>query len=696
MSVIWTKSQQLGAVAHGEFVSKVDRAARSLRGALIPLSPAIALVAVQLVFFGLPAGAWIRAVVIGLLTALLAVGMALVYRANRVLNFSQADLGFVPATLSVGLIVFNGLPYLFGFGVGLVASLVLGAIVELAIVRRFVRSPRLVLTVATLGITQLLTVLALLVPRMWDRVAASQRIEPPIDWKLTIGTFILNANDLIALIVAPMAMIAVGLFLSQTTLGTAVRAAAERSDRAALLGIPVGWLSTVVWMLASVLSFLALFLRAGILGVPIGGALSISNLILALAALVIGRLRNLPTIAAAAVALGILEYGIQWNADSPLLVAPFVGAAVMAALLLQRRGTTRLDQDTTASWRLADEVRSLSADVRRLPLVRLLRWGTFGLLGAAVFVIPILLRTDQVIKVSAIFIYSIIGISLVVLTGWAGQISLGQVGFVAIGAAVSAKCTSQWNVDLSLSLVIAAMAGGIAAFVVGLPALRLRGLYLAVVTLVFALSVTEWFLNDRFFSWIPDSRIKRLPLFGRINVDTPTRFYVYTLIVLVIVFIAIRGIRHSRTGRAILALRDNEKAAQSYAIPVIWVKLTAFTISGAVAGVAGGLYTHLNYSFDISSYNVGRSLEVFTASIVGGLGLLFGAVLGAAYLRGMEWFVTADEWRFLSSAVGVLFVLLALPGGLGALVIRIRDDLTQRITKRHAMKHKAQKNEDVS
>jgi branched-chain amino acid transport system permease protein len=97
----------LGAVAYEEFMSKVDRAVRSLRGALIPLSPAIALVAVQLVFFGLPAGAWIRAVVIGLLTALLAVGMALVYRANRVLNFSQADLGFVPATLSVGRIALS-------------------------------------------------------------------------------------------------------------------------------------------------------------------------------------------------------------------------------------------------------------------------------------------------------------------------------------------------------------------------------------------------------------------------------------------------------------------------------------------------------------------------------------------------------------------------------------------------------------
>lgn len=133
-------SQQLGAVAHGVDAMRGILALKSVRRSLVPLSPAFALVAVQLVFFGLPAGAWVRAVVIGLLTALLAVGMALVYRANRVLNFSQADLGFVPATLSVGLIVFNGLPYLFGFGVGLAGALVLGAIVELAIVRQIGRA----------------------------------------------------------------------------------------------------------------------------------------------------------------------------------------------------------------------------------------------------------------------------------------------------------------------------------------------------------------------------------------------------------------------------------------------------------------------------------------------------------------------------------------------------------------------------
>ncbi|MGA0820058.1 MAG: ABC transporter permease [Ilumatobacteraceae bacterium] len=655
----------------------------SIRRSLAPLTPAIALVAVQLIFFGVPLGAWLRGVVIGLLTALLAMGMALVYRANRVLNFAQADLGFVPATLAVGLIVFSGLPYLFGLGVGLAAAVVLGAIVELAIIRRFSRSPRLVLTVATIGITQLLAVFAIRLPRLWDQNAASQRISPPLDWKLTVGSFILNANDFIAVIVAPVAMIGVGLFLTRTRIGTAVRAAAERSERASLLGIPVGGLSTVVWMIAAALSFLALFLRAGILGIPLGSALAIGTLVQALAALVIGRLRNLVTITVAAVALGVLEYGVSWNADSPLLVAPFIGAAVMAALLLQRRSSSRFDQDTTASWRLADEVRELEPHLARHELVFLMRATTYVFVLAGLVLVPLVLRSDQVVKITAIAIYAIIGLSLVVLTGWAGQISLGQFGFVAIGAAVSAKFTSEWNVDLTLAVLIGAVAGAVAAFIVGLPALRLRGLYLAVTTLVFALSVTSWLLNDRFFSWVPGSRrFGRPPLFGRLDIDTPTRFYVYTLVVLALTMLAVRGIRRSRSGRAILALRDNERAAQSYGLSATRLKLTAFTISGAIAGVAGGLFAHLNYSFDLSSYGVNKSLEVFTASVVGGLGSMFGAVLGAAYLRGTEWFVTAEEWRFVSSAAGVLIVLLIAPGGLGALVIRVRDQLAFLVDRR--------------
>ena len=649
---------------------------------LSPFAPAIALVAVQLIWFGMPAGAWVRGVVLGLLSALLAMGMALVYRANRVVNFAQADLGFVPTTLAVGLIVFSGLPYLFGFGVGLVAAVALGGVVEFALVRRFAKASRLVLTVATIGITQLLAVLALLVPRMWGENAASQRIPPPVDWKLTIGTFILNANDMIALIVAPVAMVGVALFLGRTRLGTAVRGAAEQSERAQMLGIPVAWLSTLVWAIAAGLSFLALFLRAGITGVPIGSALSIVALVQALAALVIGRLRHLPTVATTAVALGILEYGVAWNASSPLLVTPIVGAAVLIALLLQRRQYSRADTDEAASWRLSDEVRPLEPRVARLPLVRLMRVGVAVLIVAGVVAIPLLLRSDQIIKASAVGVYAIVGLSLVVLTGWAGQISLGQMGFVAIGAAVAAKCTSEWNVDLTLALLAGGAAGAVAAFVVGLPALRLRGLYLAVTTLIFALAVSSWLLNDLFFDWVPKKRLERPPLFGRIDVNTPTRYYTYTLVVLGIIYVALRGIRHSRPGRAIVGLRENERAAQAYAVRPVPVKLTAFTISGTVAGIAGGLYVHLTQSFDIASYGPGQSISVFTAGVVGGLGSLFGGVLGAIYLRGTDWFITEPAWQFLSSAVGVLLVLLVLPGGLSSLVIKGRDRLVDYVVGR--------------
>ena len=651
------------------------------------LVPPAALIGVQLVFFGVPAGQWVRGVTLGLLVALLALGMALVYRANRVVNFAQADLGFVPTSLAVGLIVFSGLPYLFGFVVGLAASIVVGVVVELAFVRRFARASRLVLTVATIGITQLLAACAIMIPRLWDRNAASQRIPPPFDWKLTIGGAtgtVLSANDLIAMIVAPAAMIAVAVFLGSTRLGTAIRGSAERGERALMLGIPVAWLSTLVWAVASALSFLALFLRAGILGVPLGAALSLQALVLALAALVLGRLRDLPTIIMTAVALGILEYGVSWNASSPLLVTPIIGAAVLIALLLQRRRYSRADRDESIGWRLADEVRPLPKAIARLPLVRLLRWGTLTLVAVAAVLVPLVLRTDQIIKANAVLVFALIGMSLVVLSGWAGQISLGQMAFVGIGAAVSARCTIEWNVDISLALLVGGLGGAASAFVVGLPALRLRGLYLAVTTLVFALAVNAWLLNRQFFGWIPQERVERLPLFGRIDLSTPTRFYLFTLVVLVLVLLALQGVRRSRTGRAIVALRENELAAQALAVSPVPVKLTAFTVSGAVAGVAGGLFVHLSQSFDLTSYGPASSLDVFTASVVGGLGSLFGGILGAVFLRGSEWFITSAEWRLLSSAMGVLLVLLILPGGLASLVIKVRDRLVQLIVERQA------------
>jgi branched-chain amino acid transport system permease protein len=600
-----------------------------------------------------------------------------------VLNFSQADLGSVPASLAVALVVFSGWPYPFAFLLGLVIAVVLGGVVEMVFVRRFRNASRLVLTVATIGITQLLAVCSILVPRWWGRNAASERLPQVLSWKLDLGSLRLLGNDFIALAVAPVVMVLVALFLNRTRIGTAVRASAERADRANMLGIPVARLSTVVWALAAALSFIALYMRAGILGFPIGSALDVTNLLYAMAALVIGRMTNLLTIAIAGIAIGFVDYWVTWHAASPLLVVPIVSLAVLIALLVQRRSASRRDNDSTSSWRVTEDVRPLDAATARLPLVRLAKWGSGALVLALLVILPLVLRVDRLIEANEIVIFAIIGVSLVILTGWAGQISFGQMGFVAVGGAVSALGTSRWNVDLTLSLVIAAAAGALSALLVGLPALRLQGLYLAVTTLAFGLSVTSWLLNDRFFDWVPSGkRIAVLPLFGRLRVDTPTRFYTYSLVVLAVVVLLVLGIRRSRTGRVIVAMRENERAAQSFSVAPVRAKLTAFMLSGAVAGVAGGLFVHMNHSFNVGVFNAGQSFGVFTSAIIGGLGSIAGAIIGAVYSR-VTLRLPSLEWRLMATAFGVLLILLVMPAGLASQITRLRD-LIARTARRRA------------
>jgi len=642
---------------------------------VVALAAIAGIVAIQLIFFGLPFGLWLHGLVLGGLNAVMAVGMALIYRANRVVNFAQAELGTVPTAFSAAFILFWGWPYLVGLAAGLVMAIVAGVIIEFALIRRFRNSPRLVVTVATLGITQLLVVIGILIPRWWGRNLASERIAPPVGWKLTVGQVILNANHLIALVVAPLMMVGVAWFLARSRYGLAIRASAERGDRAAMLGIPVGRLNTVVWAIAAAMSFVALFLRSGIIGVPVGYAAGLPALLQSLAALVIARLERLPTVAAAAIALGLLESGVRFNSDTPAAAYPIMAAVMFVVLLVQRTSQSRRDNDAASTWRGAEEVRPLTTAERRHPKVRAVRW---TLVAAGIVVVlgaPLVLNVNFTIKASAIFAFAIIGLSLVVLTGWAGQISLGQMAIVGIGAAVSATCTSRWHVDLTLGLLIGGCAGGVVAFAVGVPALRLRGLYLAVTTFALGLATEQWLLSDRFFGWFPrgDSRFERPPLFGRISLDTPVRYYMYSLVVLVLTFLATRGIRRSRTGRVIVAVRENERAAQSYSIPAMRAKLTAFVISGVLAGIGGALFAHLNQSFSVGAYSTGESFSVFTSAVIGGLGSLGGAVLGAVYLRGIRWFITSQEWQLLSTGGGVLLVLLILPGGLGGLWITVRD-----------------------
>ena len=241
---------------------------RSLRGsipdrparALGTVGPALAVLIFQMVLFPMKLGFTIQGATIGLLTALISVGMAMIYRANRVLNFSQADLGYIPGLLGVMLVTITGVNYFVGFITGLAAAIVLGALVELLIIRRFFRSPRLILTVVTLGLSQILAFGALYMAQLWDAPSRSQRVDFPWEYKFEIDAVIFREEYIVAWVLGPLAMAAVMLFLRGTIVGTAIRAAADIADRASLLGVPVNRLHTIVWSIASTLAFIAIWL----------------------------------------------------------------------------------------------------------------------------------------------------------------------------------------------------------------------------------------------------------------------------------------------------------------------------------------------------------------------------------------------------------------------------------------------------
>lgn len=661
--------------------------------------PAVVIVVVQQVLF--PStnsegeylwGLVIHGLTLGMLSALVAVGMALVYRANRIVNFAAGDLGLVPAALAVDLILFSGLHYWLALTLGLAAAAVVGGVVELAVVRRFFRAPRLILTVATIGLAQLLAFGSLMLPRLWGEEGLNSFIDAPISWDAEVAPYSFSGDHPVAWVLAPLAMLLVALFLRFTAVGVAVRAAADRADRASLLGIPVGRLHTCVWAIATVLAFLALFLRAGIEGLPLGSSVSLTVLLSALAALMMGRLTNLPAIVASALALGMLEAHVRWNDElamgpfhldlgSDFVVAPVLAVVILVTLVVRRQGLSRLDSDQTSSWEASGLLRPIPRELARLPEVRLVRYGGLVLAALVAILLPQVMGPGSTLKAAAVVIFAIIILSITLLTGWAGQVSLGQMGFVAVGAAFGAKATEEWGLDLALALPIVGLIGAAVAMVVGLPALRLRGLYLAVTSLAFALATTRYVLNPQFFDWVPNERLEPRSFLGLWRYDSPEGIYVLSLATFLVLVAGVSGIRRSRTGRVLLALRENERAAAAYGVSVVRAKLTAFALSGFLAAVAGVLLVNLQGNFTLGLFPEQDNLVVFTAAVVGGLGSVLGALLGSLFLKGGGWFLP-QEWQLFTTALGVLAVLLVLPGGVGGALFRGRDLYLRWVARR--------------
>ena len=367
------------------------------------LAPAVLLVA-QLVLLPVPLGTFVAGALAGLVGSLAAVGLALVWRASRVINFAAGDLGIVPATLAVLLADQWGWNYWACAAAGLAAAVVLGVAVEGLIIRRFFDAPRVLLTVATIGLAQLLGFGALILPRAWGASPSVRSLPEPFGMSIEIGGTVFDGSDLVALFVVPLLLIGLVLVLNRTALGVAIRASADRSSRALTLGIPVKRLQSLIWTLATVGAFVALFLTAGTGGLGVGYGTSLGLLLRAIAALVLGRMTHVGVIVFSSVVLGVLELAVRFQTGDGALVAPLLAAIIIGALLLRRMGVTRADRDDTSSWRLASDVRPVPAELARRWEVTAARLGLVSLGVTALAVCPFVLSTGAMLKLSLIHI----------------------------------------------------------------------------------------------------------------------------------------------------------------------------------------------------------------------------------------------------------------------------------------------------
>lgn len=627
-----------------------------------------------------------QSLLFGCLDAMFAVGLIVVYRASRVINFAHGGVWVVCYVLFWELFGFHGLSYWLALPATILAGVVIAGLIELVFVRRFFSSARLIVTVVTIGLAQLLAALAHGLPGMLgdhdNRPGAPRTPLRHFSWNTFPVRFTGDYGAILVLTVVSLVLL--GLFFRFTSLGIAVRGAAQNGDRASELGINVKTLSTVVWAIAGGLAATAAALSVTIFGYnPSVAASSIGAgvLLVALAAAVVGGMDNIPVTVAAALAVDAIRQVVFYAFHQTAIVDLVLLGLIIGALVVQRNRLGRTDESSSSTWAATDEVRPIPAELSRLPVVRFNVRRLLGLLAIVVVGYPFVMSPSQTNLGSLVFIDGIVVISLVILTGWGGQVSLGQYAFVAIGAFCGALLSADVHLPFPLALLGGALAGSVVAVVLGLTALRVRGLYLAVTTLAFAIVVQTVVLTRSYLGKYIPNRVGR-PQLVFIKTEDNRAFYYVCLAGLAVAWWAAVGLRKSRTGRVLIATRDNERSAQALGVNLVRSRLVTFAISGFMAAGAGTLLAAQAHTVSPGAFTPDQSIQIFLMAIIGGLGSIQGALLGAVYFAVVDFFVHGAVAQLLASAVGVLFVLYVFPGGLGALVYRGRDAVLRRIAIR--------------
>lgn len=633
-------------------------------------------------------------VVQGLVYALVAFGLVLIFRATGVINFAQGQIGAFGGYAMALLFLQYDIPYSLSMPVALASGVILGVAAEL-ILRRLFTQPRLLLFVATLGITQLIQLLQLRLP-IPDDLSGNVSYPTLLSGKWKPFGVTVTGPEITILIAAPLLMLGLTWLLQKSKFGRQVRATADNAPSAQLAGISIRSVSTKVWGLAGLLAVIAALLIAPVQGgniAVVSSALGPKLLLLSLTAAMFGGMRSFNWTVLGGVIVGVVDMLlVTWGqtGDVPTgsnTVAIFV---ILLVLILVKGKSAGM---TAGEWQLTTKMRAANEELRKHPLYRASTILGIGVLVAGAFLLPMMFdKPTDWLRYSEIPIWIIAALSVTVLTGWAGQLSLGQFGFVAIGAYFTVKFAE--GLPIPVAILFGVVVGIIAALIVGVPALRIKGLFLAVITLGFGLMVRNWLIFNSALSGqggIAKLNVNRAKgyklLFWEIKGNNFHGVYWFCLLAMAIALVLVWQIRRTGVGRSIIAVRDNELTASAYTVSPTAKKILAFAISGGLAALAGGLLPLLSAQAELTPltgwFEVEQSLRVVAVAVVGGIASITGAVLGVLVIVALPiLFDGTPQVKLFASGIGMLVVLLYFPGGLISILHSGRDMMLNWLAKR--------------
>jgi ABC-type branched-subunit amino acid transport system ATPase component/branched-subunit amino acid ABC-type transport system permease component len=616
----------------------------------------------------------------GAVFAALALALVLTYRSSGVINFATGAIAMFSAYMYASvrkgelLLLLPGLPESVDLGgelgfapaaaITLGITAILGAVLYLLVFRPLRDAPPLARAVASLGV--MVVIQSLVAIRVGTAPVSVKAIFPAERWEL--GSLIVLSDRFFLAVTIVAITVVLALLFRSTRFGLFTRASAESQTGAFVSGVSPDRVAMINWMISAAVAGLA-----GILIAPISPLTPISYtlfVIPALAAALVGGFQYLVPTVIAGLGIGMVQSEALSLAGQHSWM-PQSGSAELVPLIIILVALTVTGQAMPARGAL------LRHPLGRAPRPRSILFP--AALGTAAGFVALLL-TSGIWRNAIIgtFIAAVIGLSFVVVTGYAGQVSLAQLALAGAGGYTLSYLTVGWGVPFPIAPIMAALFAAVVGVIIGLPALRLRGLTLGVVTLAFAYAIEAvWFRNTQ----IVDSRgaaVEAPTLFG-IELSPGTgkefprvAFGLVCLVTLVLVGAGVAWLRRSSLGSAMLAVRANERSASGLGVNVTRVKVLSFAISSFIAGLGGCLLAYSRGVITYDSFLAVSGLTLLSAAYLAGVTSVWGGVLtgvlgssGIAFFAFDQW-IDLGDWFTVITGVGVILTLIMNPEGLAA------------------------------